>query len=101
MIYLSTISEADMEEYNVKCTKCGYIFNDTSDSDKCVCPLCSTECDKKDAEQGFHEVELNFQKKQKRTTKKMILDMVVLGLSFSAFVFVLYFLISIIVAAGK
>ncbi|MBQ5398115.1 MAG: hypothetical protein IIU14_01620 [Ruminococcus sp.] len=90
-----------MEEYNVKCTKCGYIFFDNGEEEKCVCPLCSEECDREEAEKGFREVENGFIQKQKRTTKRMILDMLVLGLSFSAFVIIMYFLVTVIVTAGK
>lgn len=90
-----------MEEYNVKCSKCGYIFLDNDNTEKCVCPLCSGETDRKAAEEGFKQVEIEFSEKKKRTGRKMALDMLVLGLSFAGFVFVLYFLISIIVMAGK
>lgn len=90
-----------MEEYNVKCTKCGYIFLDETEGDKCVCPLCENECDRNEAELAYKEVEQNFITKQKKTKRSMIVNMLTLGLSFTAFVIIIYFLIAIIAAAGK
>ncbi|MCH5304571.1 MAG: hypothetical protein J1E41_06880 [Ruminococcus sp.] len=87
-------------EYNAKCLKCGYIFDADEKVEKCTCPLCGEEISTKEAMDSFKEKFKEYFT-EKRSTRKMILDLVVFGLSFCAFIIILYFIISFIVWFGK
>lgn len=87
-------------EYNAKCTKCGYIFDTDEKSEKCTCPLCNEEILTKEATDNFND-NLKPDFTEKRSTGKIILDFIIFGISFCAFIFILYFLISFIVWYGK
>lgn len=87
-------------DYNAKCAKCGYIFEADKSSDKCSCPLCGEENDTKQALSRFEEKFKDYMPK-KRTTLRMVLDLVIFGLSFSALIFIIYFLVSFIIYFGK
>jgi hypothetical protein len=101
MIYTTKLFGGNMEEYNVKCSKCGYIFFDDSDSGECTCPLCQGTTGRKAAEEAYKAVEENYYKKKKRSNKRIAVDMIIFGFSFAAFVLLMYFLISLIIALGR
>lgn len=86
-------------ENNIKCTKCGYVFDYSGDGEKCSCPLCSSEFDVRDGIENFkNRTNNNASEYKKKSTGKIILDWAIFGVSFAAFIIILYFIFDFIVS---
>ncbi|MDD6848060.1 MAG: hypothetical protein PUD53_04705 [Oscillospiraceae bacterium] len=84
---------------NMKCTECGYVFEGDTEVEKNICPLCSREYNTEKALEYYRQTN---KKPKSDTTKKAspykrVLDWVIFGLSFVAFIVILYFIINYIV----
>lgn len=84
---------------NMKCTECGYVFEGDTEVKKNICPLCSREYNTEKALEYYRQTN---KKSKSDTTKKAspykrVLDWVIFGLSFVAFIVILYFIINYIV----
>ncbi len=81
---------------DVKCPKCGYVFEcDDSEGKSVRCPLCSEESTE------FEAVDTDIKPTQhrRRSGLRMALEWAVFGLSFSAFIVVIYLLVKLISGA--
>lgn len=87
----------DNTNYNAKCLKCGYIFEADENGEKAVCPLCGEENDLNKSMESFKEKFKDYKPAKKKTTLRMILDLVVFGLSLCALIIVLFFVVTLIV----
>lgn len=88
-------------ELNAKCLKCGYTFEADLNSEKCTCPLCSNEFNTKDVAESFIKSCENLQpatEANKGSPLKMLGQWALFGVSFVAFIVILYFIISFIVS---
>ncbi|MCH5298683.1 MAG: hypothetical protein J1E96_02860 [Ruminococcus sp.] len=86
---------------NIKCTKCGYTFDYSGDGDSCTCPLCSSEINVSDGRENFkNRVDSNATTYEKKSTGKIILDWAIFGVSFAAFIVILYLIFDFIVNFG-
>lgn len=86
-----------MEEtnYNAKCSKCGYIYEADLIENECACPLCGNSDNTQEAEKLFKETFKDYFP-EKKSTKRIILDFIIFGAAFIAFIAILYFLICLI-----
>ncbi len=83
---------------NIKCTKCGYIFDYSGNSKTCTCPLCSNEFDVNEGKQNFkNSYASSTHEYKKKSIAKIILDWTIFGVSFAAFIIILYFIFNFIV----
>ena len=91
-----------MEEqnYNAKCTKCGYIFEADESKDKIECPLCGTINNTKEAMAGFKEKFKDYFP-EKKSKKRTIIDLLLIGAAFAAFIVVLYLLVGLILGVAN
>lgn len=83
---------------NIKCTKCGYAFDYNGSEEICTCPLCSSEFSVSEGKEKFKSsTNSNPAEYEKKSTGKMILDWAIFGVSFAAFIVILYFIFDFIV----
>lgn len=88
------------ENYNAKCSKCGYIFEADLNEKEVKCPLCSELNDTEKSSGLFKETFKDYRPKRK-TTLRMAIDLAIFGVSLAALIFVLYFVISLIIGLAN
>lgn len=88
-----------MNENNLKCPICGYIFSGDTESEIEICPLCSSEYKVKEAVELFSKttVSNDISNPPQKSRRKIILEWIIFFLSFSAFIFVMYYILSYII----
>lgn len=86
----------ETENYNAKCIKCGYIFEADEESRETACPLCGSKMPTEEAMKGFREKFKNYFP-EKRSKKKLFLDILAFGISLAVFIFLLQFIINLII----
>ena len=91
-----------MEEqnYKAKCVKCGYIFEADESKTENKCPLCGTLNDTKEATSGFKEKFKDYLP-EKKSKKRTIIDLLLIGAAFAAFIIVLYLLVGLILGVAN
>ena len=94
--YESEVMVMEKENYNAKCLKCGYIFEADENESETNCPLCDFKMPVKEAMDSFKEKFKDYFP-EKKSRKKLLLEILVFGLSLAAFIFLLHFVISLIV----
>lgn len=86
---------------NIKCTKCGYIFEYSGENKIYTCPLCSSEIDVNEGVEKFDSQDKKIQGEfKKKSTGRILLDWAIFGIAFSAFIVILYFIFNFIVNYG-
>lgn len=90
-----------MATENLKCSKCGYIFENDTEKAYGTCPLCGNEYKVEEALELFNKLDRdNTVIKQKPKSKgKIIAEWIMFFASFSAFIIILHYIISYIVGA--
>lgn len=83
------------ENYNAKCSKCGYIYEADENKDECECPLCKNKDDRNKANELFKETFKDYFPK-KISKPKLILNAIIFGVSLVVFIALLHFIISLI-----
>lgn len=78
----------------IKCPLCGYVFENTEISDDITCPLCLAEKSADD-----FEIVKDNPTTDNKSQKKIIFEWILFFVSFSAFIFLLYYIISYIISA--
>jgi preprotein translocase SecE subunit len=86
----------EKENYNAKCLKCGYIFEADENESEINCPLCDHKMPAKEAMDSFKE-KFKVYFPEKKSKKRILLEVIVFALSLSVFVFLLHFVISLII----
>ena len=83
----------------MKCTECGYVFEGDTEVKNNTCPLCSREYNTEKALEYYRKTnsKSNTNNHKKTSPYKRVLDWVIFGLSFVAFIVILYFIINYIV----
>ena len=90
-----------MKSENMKCPRCGYVFEADIEENKGNCPLCSSEFDTSEAIKLFknYKSENVNSAFKKRSTKQIILEWLAFFGSFAVFIFIVYMIINYIVGA--
>lgn len=83
-------------ENNAKCPHCGYIFAADENNKISECPLCSGKSETCKATELFNKTERHVSTAPKRTSAQMVGDWLIFGVSFAAFIVLMYFIISFI-----
>ena len=82
----------------MKCTECGYVFEGDTDVENGTCPLCARKYNTQSALEYYRQNNNSENKAPKKVSKhKKIWDWIITGVSFIAFIIILYFIISYIV----
>lgn len=84
------------ENYNAKCSKCGYIYEADENSEQCECPLCKNIDDRKKSNELFKETFKDYFPK-KLSKPKLLINTLLFGVSFIVFILLLYFVITLII----
>ncbi len=86
-----------METSNVKCTKCGYVFDSDIEKEQSTCPLCSSEIDTKEALQFYdNEHQNSSTQAPKRSTMRILLDWAIFAVGLALFITILTYLFEFI-----